>query len=205
MTEALLKTAESADFKDLTDDEKSSIFEEFIKILDKRLKFRKEAVEKQQDKLLKKSEEKIKKTHGPTKFEPDDLVFLTQPTKTRKGVAQNLGPYKIIAQKSRFYYTIKDLTGGREMKVHISRLRECISDESEEELKKLQASDSEAFEVEEIVDHRGSGKRNLYFTVKWRGYDDGHNTEFNYMEVKDLEAIDKYSKKHPELSYLEEK
>ena len=65
------------------------------------------------------------------------------------------------------------------------------------------AADNDEWLVEAIIDHRGPRngrpKRALEFRVRWQGFGANADTWLPYAEVAELEALDDYAARHPEL------
>ena len=72
---------------------------------------------------------------------------------------------------------------------------------TKEEIEVLSAVDLDEYYVEKIVAHEGKGRnpKNWKFKVRWVGYEPEEDTWLNWTAVKDLAALDTYSKEHPEL------
>ena len=53
-----------------------------------------------------------------------------------------------------------------------------------------------------IIEDRGNpkNKRRMEFLIRWKGYEPADDTWEPYATVKDLAALDVYSKEHPELN-----
>ena len=73
---------------------------------------------------------------------------------------------------------------------------------SKEELEVLSAVDLDEYYVEKIVSHeeKGKNRKNRSFKVRWVGYEPEEDSWLNWTAVKDLAALDTYSKEHPELN-----
>jgi hypothetical protein len=58
------------------------------------------------------------------------------------------------------------------------------------------------FFVEKIITHVGTTKdfKKWSFRVRWLGYEPEDDTWLKWSAVKDLAAMDEYSKAHPELN-----
>ena len=63
------------------------------------------------------------------------------------------------------------------------------------------AADLDEFYVEKIIGHTGTGKnpKRWQFRVRWRGYEPEDDTMLDWAAVKDLAALDDYSKENPHL------
>ena len=70
-----------------------------------------------------------------------------------------------------------------------------------EEIEVLSAVDLGKYCVDKIVAHEEKGRnpKNWKFKVRWVEYEPEDDSWLNRSAVKDLAALDSYSKKHPEL------
>ena len=75
-------------------------------------------------------------------------------------------------------------------------------DMSTEKIKSLVAADLDEFYVEKIIGHTGTGKnpKRWQSRVHWRGYEPEDNTMLDWAAVKDLAALDEYSKENTHLN-----
>ena len=124
-----------------------------------------------------------------TEFEDNSFVLLEWPTgPPSKLMARKKGPYRVTKSVGADV-TIKDLSNGKEMVVHINRLTPFIFDENRINPLEIAIKDKKEHFLEKIISHRGNLKGlkgNLYFTVKWLGYDDpSDNTEEPYANVRE--------------------
>ena len=99
---------------------------------------------------------------------------------------------------------VKDLITNRKSLVHASRLRpfKHPKDMSAEKIESLVAEDLDEFYVEKIIGHTGTGKnpKRWKFRVRWRDYEPEDDTMLDWAAVKDLAALDDYSKENPNLN-----
>jgi hypothetical protein len=139
-------------------------------------------------------------------FSIDEYVLVTYPTKRPNKLSSLYrGPMKIVRMIRDDIYEILDLVSMKTIKVHVDRLRKFNVELSPEEMLELAAKDVEEFVVAEILEHRyAAGKRktkaNLEFKVSWEGYDPEFDSWEPYAAIKDVAALDKYSKQHPLLN-----
>ena len=72
---------------------------------------------------------------------------------------------------------------------------------TKEEIEVLSAIDLDEYYVEKIVAHEEQGRnpKNWKFKVRWVGYESEEDSWLNWTAVKDLAALETYSKNYPEL------
>jgi hypothetical protein len=100
-------------------------------------------------------------------------------------------------------YEVMDLISNKIAQVHISRMHLLVvpPDATKDDILRLAGIDHQEYLVESIIGHRGDIKRKkqLEFLIRWKGYDPSDDSWEPYASVKDLVALDEYSKLHPEL------
>jgi hypothetical protein len=142
---------------------------------------------------------------GTPPFKVGDYVLLSYPNGPPSKLSSLYrGPMKIKGMKTPYIFFVVDLLNNREYEVHANRLRvlKLAENITEDDLKELALADSQEFEVDQIVDHKGkpTSKVKMKFLVKWK-----HDEELTwepYDTVKDLEALELYIQDHPELKVL---
>ena len=137
-------------------------------------------------------------------YKVGDYVMLTYPTRPPHKLSPIYrGPLKIVEKIRGDIFKCQDLISNNLVYYHISRLVPFYmrSGVTVEELINISSVDKDEYFVEAIVDHRGNPRRKatLEFRVRWRGYVEADDTWLLHREVKDLEALDTYLAKHPEL------
>jgi hypothetical protein len=138
-------------------------------------------------------------------FSVNEYVLVTYPTKRPNKLSSLYrGPMKIMKIIRDDIYEVLDLVSMKTIKVHVDRLRKFNVGLSHEEMLELAAKDVEEFVVSEILEHRyAAGKKktkaNLEFKVSWEGYDPEFDSWEPYAAIKDVAALDKYSKQYPSL------
>lgn len=101
-------------------------------------------------------------------FKEADIVMLKNINKKRKGDAIWLGPYTIAKSHGSGCYSLKDRTNSlMTTRVSQKHLKLVKTDMKEME--------TESFEINEILDHRGHGDKREYF-VSWKGYPESENS-----------------------------
>ena len=150
---------------------------------------------------------KIKKEENPKEFDVGDYVLVTYPTRRPNKLSSLLrGPLLIVAKRNNTYDCL-DIITNHVLSYDISRLylfnpTEILDIPTGEAAKDLNMADRQEFEVESIVDHKGShrNKRTLQFRIRWLGYGPDDDTWLPYKDAKDLKALDDYLQFHPELN-----
>jgi putative transposase len=134
-------------------------------------------------------------------YDVGDYVLLSYPSKLA-GLYR--GPMVIHNKVRKDIYEVLDLISNKVSQVHLSRLHALVlpPDATREDMLHLAGIDHDEFIVEAIVDHRGNPKKkkNMEFLIRWKGYEPADDTWEPYSTVKDLAALDDYSKEHPELN-----
>ena len=139
-----------------------------------------------------------------SKFDVGDYVLITYPVQPPSKLSPIYrGPLIIVEKIRDDLFKCRDLVSTKLVELHVDRLREfrCSPDVSPEELLEWAAADKDEFLVEEIIEHRGSGKSGnpLQFRVRWKGYGPEEDSWLNYRDVSQLEALDRYEKRFPDL------
>ncbi|GKT29966.1 hypothetical protein ADUPG1_001319, partial [Aduncisulcus paluster] len=139
-----------------------------------------------QKKIIDKSDKSVEAETG---FEEGEKVLLFNINKTKKSSPTNVGPFIVEEKTSPFYYRVKSVNGGDSMKVHVSRMRKFVSSSSKEEELASAMNDDREYRVEKGICHRGKGKRNIKFRVKWEGFPMEDNTWETFNDVKETSAF----------------
>jgi hypothetical protein len=137
-------------------------------------------------------------------FDVGEYILLAYPNRPPNKLSSLYrGPMVIEAKIRDDLYQVLDLVTNKVYDVHIDRLRKLRIPNgiSRQELLQLSAADVNEFEVEAILDHRGNPRRksSMEFLVRWKGYDSADDTWEPWTNVKDLAAMDIYSRQHPTL------
>jgi hypothetical protein len=109
-------------------------------------------------------------------FSLGDYVLMSNVLNVRKHKLEVrwIGPFQIIAVKSDYIFTIKNLISEKTSDCHCSRLRfYCDSDLNvTEEILKQFAHDGNAFEIEDVLDARFNPRTKVWeVLVKWTGFE----------------------------------
>ena len=137
-------------------------------------------------------------------FEIGDYVLVTYPVRPPDKLTPIYrGPLIVVEKVSDDVYKCRDIISNKILTFHVDRLREFKVSPSvlPYELIEWAAIDKDEFLVEGIIEHRGSGKSGdpLEFRIRWEGYGPEEDTWLPYREVKDLEALDEYESRVPDV------
>lgn len=113
------------------------------------------------------------------------------------------GPMVVVAKERDDIVEVLDLVSNHTMHKHIDRVVhfELEPNMTREDVLAIAAVDSDNYIVDHIVDHRqhGTNIRKWEFLVRWEGYEPAEDTWLPWTEVKNLAALDAYSRLHPDL------
>ncbi len=128
------------------------------------------------------------------------LVLVTRPGRRPHRLAPELqGPYRVLSRENDIY-AVENPASGREAHYHILRLRVYDSARTQD-VRAVVSTDDDSYVVECIVDHElGETISRHMFLVRWDGYLPEDDQWLPYASVRDLEALDRYLKDHPDLS-----
>eukprot|EP00762_Andalucia_godoyi_P008723 ANDGO_04722.mRNA.1 Retrovirus-related Pol polyprotein from transposon 17.6 len=182
--------------KDTTESEPESV--EVSEYVRKLTAIQKVAVSASQEHQRSVVAKRLKSSQHPITFEPGDYVLVSYPERAPSKLAPTWkGPMLIIARLENLY-TCQDLVTQKTHDFHVSRLKEYRMDSTEDPLSIAQV-DSDEYQVECLVEHRGKKKKDVEFRVRWKGYSNEDDSWLPYKEVRDLEALDAYLALHPGL------
>jgi hypothetical protein len=156
-------------------------------------------LDKQKQSRLKRKSEII----NPVTFEIGDYVLITYPSRPPNKLSPLYrGPMIIVDKENDNIFSVTDLVSNKILRLHVDRLRlfNCPDNTTPNELLELASADKDEFIVDFIVQHTGTKKSNYEFLIRWQGYDPADDTWLPYSEVKDLQALDDYSRTHPKLN-----
>jgi hypothetical protein len=137
-------------------------------------------------------------------YQVGDYVLLTYPSRPPTKLAGLYrGPMTVHKKMRNDIYEVLDLISNKIFQVHINRLHKLLlsPESTPEEMLRIAGVDMNEHLVEAIVAHRGNVKKRnkLEFLVRWVGLEPSEATWETYANVKDIAALDTYSKEHPEL------
>jgi len=75
-----------------------------------------------------------------------------------------------------------------------------LKDLPKEKIESLAATDLDEFYVEKIIEHSDTGKNPRKWKFRWLGYEPEEDTMLDWSAVKDLAALDEYSKENSHLN-----
>jgi hypothetical protein len=139
-----------------------------------------------------------------SKIEVGDYVHIRYPSRPPNKLAGLYrGPLIVLAKERDDILDLLDLVTNKRIQIHIDRLVpfETSPDVTPAQLVELAGIDVDEFVVDHIVDHRENGRQHRHweFLVRWQGYEPGEDSWLPWNDVKDLAAMDTYSRAHPEL------
>jgi hypothetical protein len=139
---------------------------------------------------------------NPVIFSIGDYVLLSYPSRPPNKISPIYRGPLVIVDKDNDIYTCSDLITNKNIRIHADRLRLFVVPSTfiHSDILALAAADKDEFVVDSIISHTGTSKRNFKFQVRWLGYEPDEDTWLPYSEVKDLAALDIYSRAHPELA-----
>lgn len=144
-----------------------------------------------------------------THFEPGDLIMVDRPIRKKSSIAEPLrdGPMMVLKQDGGLVWYDNTITN-RSARTHVSRCRKYFSRRDPfVDLQEFRAS-RDTYAVECIVRHyyepaTSKAKKNLYFVVKWLGYDEVSTEPYRTNKtIVRTEAFIEYANKFPELQGL---
>ena len=144
--------------------------------------------------------ESVKAKPAISEFPIGDFVLVSYPENAVSGrrpphklMAQLKGPYKVINSVGSAY-TIQNLVTNKLETVHITQLHPYRYDPNETDPRQTANLDSETWDVERIIRHKGEfkSKSSLSFQVRWSGFSAEHDTWEPWSSVRNTEAMHKY-------------
>ena len=106
-------------------------------------------------------------------------------------------PYRVVNSiGSR--YTLLDLVQNKHEDVLIHRLHPFRYDQEFLDPKEIAMRDKEEYEVEKVLNHEGDIKLKgqMKFLVKWKGYDESHNSWEPWKNLRLVDKLHAYLRKH---------
>ena len=103
------------------------------------------------------------------------------------------GPFEVVA-KLRGIYSLRDLSTNIVAPFNAHLLRPYNFDPEHDNPREVALHDKQEFDVESILSHDGDLNKTtaLQFLVKWKGYDQSHNSWEPWKELRDNPALFKY-------------
>jgi len=184
--------------------------EEYVKMLGERIKAIQQGALVHQHIVIEKN-----KTNAETSrsIPVGELVLATPVHKGNKTSTKYEGPYKIVNHLSDTVYRLQSLINPDQLlEMHYARLipftlkSELSEEEKNKIARQLALTESGEYQVEAVIAHEGTNKKNIRFCIKWLGYPVSQNTWEPWHNVcKDNQLNDKvenYIVAHPELHRL---
>jgi hypothetical protein len=147
---------------------------------------------------------KVSKNAGAP-IEVGDYVLVRYPARPpNKLSGLYRGPLIVLAKERDDILDLLDLVTNKRIQVHVERLVpfETSPDVTPAQLVELAGIDVDEFVVDHIIDHRENGRQHRHweFLVRWQAYEPSEDSWLPWRDVKDLAAMDVYSREHPELN-----
>jgi hypothetical protein len=142
-----------------------------------------------------------KDPENPDFFNPGDYVAASWPHDQRPHKLAPLwrGPLLIVDRIGNLYHCM-DLVTEEIVSIDLDRLKRYHLSE-DQNLYDIALRDREEFLIDSIIDHEGDGHRlrDLYFKVRWAGFEPSEDSWLVHAKVKHCAALDRYLLEHPEL------
>eukprot|EP00762_Andalucia_godoyi_P007957 ANDGO_01279.mRNA.1 Retrovirus-related Pol polyprotein from transposon 412 len=132
------------------------------------------------------------------RFANGDYVLVKYPERAPSKISPKWKGPLVVTGSHGNVYACEDLLTGKIREYHVSRLKRFLADQVDNPVA-VAVTDGEEWEVQEIVEHRGKGKKNIEFRIRWKGFGSEDDTWLGYSEVRDLAALDAYLESHPGL------
>jgi hypothetical protein len=163
-----------------------------------------EASQKYIQKQKENRESKYSQIYPESKYDLGEYVLVKHPNKPASKLnAVYRGPMVILDNPHPDIYTVADLITNKQYSMHVTRLVKfhVAATLTPDDIIALAASDVNEQVVQAILDHRGNPKKksSLEFLIRWEGQDSTEDTWETYANIKDVQALDEYSRQHPEL------
>ena len=104
------------------------------------------------------------------------------------------GPFRVV-NKVGSTYTVENLVNNKLEDYHITSLTKFEYDVDEVDPRLIANRDSQMWDVEAVLSHRGDprgSKKQLFFLIKWVGFDASQNTWEPWENVRDTAALQAY-------------
>ena len=127
-------------------------------------------------------------------FPVNSYVLFDNPAGGRNKLQTKLqGPYQVVARRDNDII-IKDLLSHKEIRTHISNIREFKFDEERTNPVEVAMNSQQEFVIDEILEHTGDRNRRstLNFKVRWQGFGPEHDSWEPYEYLRDTEQLHTY-------------
>jgi hypothetical protein len=185
------------------DDQNNPRFQYYLQLLKRRLKDIHLGMSEVQRKVVGKRLDKA--NDGAHVYQEGDFVLVKPISTPRKLEPPLKGPYKIIMMRPPVVAKLQSLADAEDVvEIPVDRLVPFIlRDLTMEQVCRLLEFDTpEVFEVERIMSHVGTTRRNLRFKVHWKGYPHDEDTEEPLANVLGNVQLLQYIREHPEINFL---
>lgn len=176
-------------------------YEKYMRALLHAQRIYKELAQQTQKAAVERKLKASEKREEVKRLEPGSFVWLEYPGKPpSKYNSHWRGPLQVLEDRDSVVVVL-DCVSNHNLTVAKSRLRKVLGIMDRNRAREIAARDTDEFEVDRIVSHRGDPKKKstLRFVVQWKGYEPDEATEEPYQNVRELEALDVYLRDHPEL------
>jgi hypothetical protein len=146
------------------------------------------AIKERTQLVVKSQKEAFDKAHRIVDFPIGSYVVAKIPTRKNKSAPVYEGPFEVMQKTNNGTYVLKDTTGALASRNYVpSELKSVSHDDN-----------NNIFEVEAILDHRGTPGRRQY-KVRWKGYSSAHDQWVNAKDMNAQDELDVYWKKREDI------
>jgi hypothetical protein len=116
------------------------------------------------------------------------------------------GPFRVVDHRDDTY-TIHNLPEDKYEEYHVSFLKPFVYDEQVTAPRLVANKDLGFFDVDRVLNHSGQDKKvsTYKFLIRWRGYDDSHNTWEQWENVRNNLVVHQYLREHKLASLIPRK
>jgi hypothetical protein len=116
------------------------------------------------------------------------------------------GPFRVVDHQNDTY-TIHNLPEDKYEEYHVSFLKPFVYDEQVTDPRLVANKDLGFFDVDRVLNHTGQDRKvsTYKFLIRWKGYDDSHNTWEQWENVRNNLVVHQYLKEHKLASLIPRK
>lgn len=116
------------------------------------------------------------------------------------------GPFRVVDHRDDTY-TIHNLPEDKYEEYHVSFLKPFVYDEQVTDPRLVANKDLGFFDVDRVLNHSGQDRKvsTYKFLIRWRGYDDSHNTWEQWENVRNNLVVHQYLREHKLASLIPRK